>query len=82
LHVIRDQLFPSVVMYVLIDPNAVEFAMPDRDGAFAMQVTPGDYTFKVYFEGKPVGKSGDTVHVGFGGLELREPLTLGGGEAK
>jgi hypothetical protein len=47
-----------------------------------MQVTPGDYTFKVYFEGKPVGKSGDTVHVGFGGLELRDPLTLGGSEAK
>ena len=82
LHVIRDQLFPSVAMYVLVDQNAVEFAMPDRDGAFAMSLTPGDYTFRAYFEGKPVGKSTDTVHVGFGGLELRDPLTLGGSEGK
>ena len=82
LHVIRDQLFPSVAMYVLIDPNAVEFAIPDRDGAFAMSVTPGDYTLKAFFEGKPVGKSADAMHVGFGGLDLRDPLTVGGGESK
>ena len=81
-HVIRDQLVPSVAMYVLIDPNAVEFAMPDRDGAFTMAVTPGDYTFKAFFEGKQVSKSADTVHVGAGGLDLRDPLTLGGGESK
>ncbi len=82
LHVIKDQLFPSVAMYVMIDPNAVEFAMPDRDGAFAMALTPGDYTLRAFFEGKPVGKSLDTVHVGLGGLEIRDPLALGGGEAK
>ncbi len=81
-HVIRDQLFPSVAMYVLIDPNAVEFAMPDRDGAYAMAVTPGDYTFKAFFEGKQVSKSADAVHVGFGGLDLRDQLTVGGGESK
>jgi hypothetical protein len=82
LHVIRDQLYPSVAMYILIDPNAAEFAMPDRDGAFTMAVTPGDYSFKVFFEGKQVGKSADTVHVGAGGLDIRDPLALGGGEAK
>jgi hypothetical protein len=82
LHVIRDQIFPSVAMYVFIDPNAVEFAMPDRDGAFAMSVTPGDYTLKTFFEGKQVGKSVEGVHVGMGGLDLRDPLTVGGGESK
>ncbi len=86
LHVIRDQLYPSVAMYILIDPNAAEFAMPDRDGAFTMAVTPGDYSFKVFFEGKQVGKSADTVHVGAGGLDIRDPLALapavGGGESK
>ena len=79
---IRDQLFPSVAMYVLIDPNAVEFAMPDRDGAFAMAVTPGDYTLKTFFEGKQVGKSAEGLHVGFGGLDLRDALSVGGGESK
>jgi hypothetical protein len=82
LHVIRDQLFPSVAMYILVDPNAVEFAFPDRDGAFTMAVTPGDYTFKAFFEGKPVSKSADVVHVGGGGLDLRDPLNVGGGESK
>jgi hypothetical protein len=82
LHVIRDELFPSVVMYVLVDPAAVEFATPDRDGAFSMSVTPGDYTLKVFFEGKQVGKAVDGVHVGFGGLEIRDPMALGGADAK
>jgi hypothetical protein len=82
LHVIRDQLFPSMAMYVMVDPNAVEFALPDHDGAFTMAVTPGDYTFKTFFEGKQVGKSADAVHVGAGGFELRDPLTVGGGESK
>jgi hypothetical protein len=81
LHVIRDQLFPSVVMYVLVDPAAVEFATPDRDGAFSMAVTPGDYTLKAFFEGKQVGKAVDGVHVGAFGLEIRDPMALGG-EAK
>jgi hypothetical protein len=82
LHVIRDQLFPSVVMYVLVDPTAVEFAIPDRDGAFSMGVTPGDYVLKAFFEGKPVGKAVDGVHVGPGGLEIRDTISLGGGESK
>jgi hypothetical protein len=80
-HVIRDQQFPSVAMYIVIDPNAVEFAMPDRDGTFSMGVTPGDYTIKAFFEGKQVGKTADNVHVGYGGLDLRE-LAVGGGESK
>jgi hypothetical protein len=78
LHVIRDQLFPSVAMYVLVDPNAVEFALPDRDGNFAMAVTPGDYTVKAFFEGKQVGKSAEAVHVGGAGIDLKDPLSIGG----
>jgi plastocyanin len=83
LHVIRDELFPSVVMYVTVDPGAVEFATPDHDGAFSMAVAPGDYTVKVFFEGKQVGKSADPVHVGPGGLDLNT-LALGApaGESK
>ena len=58
-HVIRDQLFPSVVMYVVVDPGAVEFALPDHEGGFSMTVPPGDYTLKAFFDGKPVGKAVD-----------------------
>jgi hypothetical protein len=77
LHVIRDQLFPSVVMYVVVDANAIEFDFPDREGAFAMTLPPGDYTLKAFFEGKPTGKPIDGVHVDRT-LELKEPLVVGG----
>jgi plastocyanin len=84
LHVIRDQLFPSIAMYVTVDASAVEFATPDHDGAFSMAVTPGDYTVKIFFEGKQVGKSADPVHVGPGGLDLSTLALAGGagGESK
>jgi hypothetical protein len=77
LHVIRDQLFPSTVMYVVVDANAVEFDFPDREGAFSMTLPPGDYTIKAFFEGKPAGKPIDGVHVDRG-VELKEPLVVGG----
>lgn len=78
LHVIRDQLFPSVAMYVMVDPNAVEFTLPDHDGNFTMPVAPGEYTVKAFFEGKQVGKSAEAVHVGPGGIDLKDPLSVGG----
>ena len=77
-HVIHDQLFPSIVMYVVVEPNAVDFAMPDREGNFALQVPPGEYTLKAYFDGKPTGKPQDGVNVGEREVDLKEPLGLGG----
>ena len=64
-------------MYVVVDPNAVEFALPDRDGAFAMTVPPGDYTLKAFFDGKPVGKPSTRARRRRG-LELKEPMAVGG----
>jgi hypothetical protein len=78
LHVIRDQLFPSMVMYVLVDANAVDFDFPDREGGFSMSVPPGEYTVKAFFEGKPTGKPIDGVRVTERGIEIKEPLTVGG----
>jgi hypothetical protein len=77
LHTIRDQLFPSIVMYVLVDPAAVEFAMPDHDGAFSLPVPPGEYALKVFFEGKQVGKE-EGLRVSERGLDLKEPIALVG----
>ena len=77
-HVIRDQAFPSVVMYVVVDANAVEYDFPDREGTFQMNLPPGDYTLKAFFEGKPTGKPIDGVKVEGKGIELKEPLAVGG----
>jgi hypothetical protein len=77
-HVIRDQLFPDIVMHIVVDPQAVEFAFPDKEGAFALPVPAGEYTLKVFFDGKPVSKAIEGVRVGERGLELRETVSLGG----
>ena len=64
-------------MYVLVDPAAVEFAMPDHDGAFSLPVPPGEYALKVFFEGKQVGKE-EGLRVSERGLDLKEPIALVG----
>jgi hypothetical protein len=76
-HVIRDELFPSVVMFIVVEPNAVDFTYPDREGNFALTVPPGDYTLKAFFDGKPAGKPVDGVHVTDKGTELKEPMAVG-----
>jgi hypothetical protein len=79
LHEIRDQLFASVVLYVVVDPVAVEFAFPDRDGAFMMSLPAGEYSLRAFFDGKPVGKEVSGARVGeHGFFELREPIAVGG----
>jgi hypothetical protein len=78
-HEIRDQLFPSIVMYVIVDPAAVEFAFPDRDGVFSLSLPAGEYAIKAFFDGRQVGKEVVGARVGDRGtFELREPMTLGG----
>jgi hypothetical protein len=76
-HVIRDMLFPSVVMYIVVDANAVEFDYPDREGTFSMSLPPGEYTLKAFFDGKPTGKPIDGVKIEAKGVELKEPLAVG-----
>jgi hypothetical protein len=77
-HEIRDQLFPSVVMHIVVDPQAAEFAFPDHDGAFIMNLPAGDYSLKLFFDGKPVSKPIEGLHVPEKGLELKEPIAVGG----
>ncbi len=77
-HQIRDQLFPGIVMYVVVDEKAVDYAYPDRDGQFTLNVPPGEYTLRAFFDGKPVGRAIEGVHVGDRGLELKEQLAVGG----
>jgi hypothetical protein len=76
-HVIRDTLFPSLVMYVVVDAAAFDVTYPDRDGTFTMNLPPGDYTLKAFFDGKPVGKPVDGVHLGDKDVELKDPMPIG-----
>jgi hypothetical protein len=76
---VRDELFPSVRTYVVVDPQVVQIAYPGRDGAFAFSLPSGDYVLKAYFNGKPVGKTINFAARDRGMVELREPLNVGEG---
>lgn len=53
---IRDQLAPSLRMWVVGEPNVAAIAYPSMKGDFALTVEqPGDYVIQAYFAGKKVG---------------------------
>jgi plastocyanin len=78
-HEIHDELFPTVRMFIVVEPMAADFAKIDRDGAFTLSLPAGEYALKAFFEGKQVGKTIDGVKVSDRApLELKEPISLGG----
>ena len=79
----RDELFPSVRSYVVVEPQVVDVAYPGRDGAFAMNLSSGDYVLKAYFSGKQVGKPISVSVKGNQLVDLKDPLNVAeGGDSK
>jgi len=53
---IRDELAPSLRMWIVGDPNVAAIAYPSMKGDFALTVEqPGDYVVQAFFAGKKVG---------------------------
>src|SRR5262249_49318718 len=53
---IRDELAPSLRMWVVSEPNVSSISYPSRNGEFALDVAqPGDYTIQAFFAGAKVG---------------------------
>ena len=53
---IRDELFPSVRSWIVVDPKAVASGYPDLKGEFQVGDIPlGTYKLQAYFNGKPTG---------------------------
>jgi hypothetical protein len=76
---IRDQLFPSLRMYVRVEPQVAGFVFPSaRDGSFTLQLPPGDYVLKAFFAGNQVGKDVTGVHVATAPVELKDAIQVGG----
>ncbi len=74
---IRDELFPSVRTYVVVDAQVVSSVYPGRDGAFAFPDLPaGELTLRAYFDGRPVGRPLSVVSKERGLIELRDPLSV------
>lgn len=82
---VRDELFPSVRTFVVVDPQVVQIAYPTRDGSFAFSLPSGEYVLKAFFGGKQVGKIVQLNAKDRGTLELKDPMNVGladGAESK
>lgn len=76
---IRDELFPSVRTYIVVEPKLVAYAYPTRAGRFTVDVPAGDYTLRVFMGGKLVSKEAGEIKVTEkqGVFELTGDLVLG-----
>jgi hypothetical protein len=53
---IRDELAPSLRMWIVSEPNAAAHTFPSMKGEFTVEVPEaGEYTLQAYFSGKKVG---------------------------
>jgi hypothetical protein len=79
---IRDQLAPSVRSWIVVEPHVVNVGYPDRHGDFLIDLEPGEYTLRGYFNGEPVGVE-LPIKVTPVPVEqpLRAPLVVGEGDA-
>lgn len=80
----RDELYPSLRTYVVVEPQVVATVYPGRDGAFALGgLSSGEYIVKAYFQGKQVGKQLSLLVKDKLPTDIKEPLNVGeGGDAK
>jgi plastocyanin len=55
---IRDELAPSLRMWIVSEPNVAAIAYPSMQGEFLLTLpAPGEYQVQAYFSGKRVGDS-------------------------
>lgn len=77
---IRDQLFPSVRSWIVVEPRAAAFAHPTSKNEFSLAgLAEGKYELRAYFNGKPT--DGDPLKLEVRDApdvqELRDPLVVG-----
>jgi hypothetical protein len=73
---IRDELAPSLRMWVVAEANVASISYPSMKGDFAVKVKePGDYTIQTFFAGKKVGPA-VPVTVDGKDVKLRAPIKV------
>lgn len=75
---IRDELAPSLRMWIVADPNVAAIAYPSMKGDFSLNVEqPGEYVVQAFFAGKKVGPA-VPVKVGNADIDIsRAPIKVG-----
>ena len=74
---VRDELAPSLRMWIVAEPNVAAIAYPSMKGEFLLTVEePGDYTVQAFFSGKKVG-NGKLVTVQTRDVDLsKDPIKV------
>ncbi len=72
---VRDELFPSLRSFILVDQFVADIAYPGRDGAFELNLSSGEYVLKAFFNGRLVGTSAVTVK-DKGPFTMKDPFNL------
>jgi hypothetical protein len=77
---IRDELFPSVRSWVVVDASVAAVTYPNLKGEFSFEaLAPGDYEIAGYHAGKRVGTALKfTVKNAPAAQDISEPLAVGG----
>lgn len=73
---VRDELFPSVRTFIIVDPQVVAVTYPGRDGAFGFSLPAGEYVLKAFFNGHPVGKPVTVTAKEKSTFELKDPFNV------
>jgi hypothetical protein len=58
---IRDKTSPSIRAWVVVEPRVMAVGYPDRKGEYSIELEPGSYKLRGYFNGEPVGKELDVT---------------------
>jgi hypothetical protein len=75
---VRDELAPSLRMWIVSEPTVATVSYPSLKGEFALNVEqPGDYTVQAFFAGKKIGQP-ISVKVEGGDLDIsKNPIKVG-----
>lgn len=74
---VRDELAPSLRMWIVAEPKAAAIAYPSMKGEFNLTVpAPGEYQVQAFFAGEPVGSSMPAI-VDRGDLRLPAAIVVG-----
>ncbi len=84
LYQVRDELFPSVRTWIVVDNRVVASVFPGRDGAFGFTLPDGEYILQAYFQGKPVGRPAQVNPKANRAFDVKDPLNVSeaGGDQK
>ncbi len=82
---IRDELAPSVRSWIVVEPHVASVGyvgIPYRAGEFQIDLDPGSYTLRGYFDGEPIG---DELPITVAPLPVQQtliaPLAVGADES-